>query len=177
MTGERSCCSHCRADTDHTKPCPECARLYGPGVKRVYVASSWRNSYQPEVVSVLLHCGLDVYDFRHPEPGDDGFSWSQIDPDWQSWNPIAFRTALEHPIAVAGHRNDHEAMRWADACVLVLPAGRSAHLEAGMMAGWGKPVAVYIPEHVEPELMYRSLGTGVLCVDLPEVLRVLGIRI
>ena len=33
--------------------------------------------------------------------------------------------------------------------------GRSAHIEAGWMAGAGKRVLLYIPEMVEPELMYR----------------------
>ena len=46
-------------------------------------------------------------------------------------------------------------MEWADACVLVLPCGRSAHTEAGWMAGRGKKVVVYIPKMEEPELMYK----------------------
>ena len=46
-------------------------------------------------------------------------------------------------------------MRRADACVLVLPCGRSAHTEAGWMAGAGKVVVAYIPEMAEPELMYK----------------------
>lgn len=44
-------------------------------------------------------------------------------------------------------------MEWADACVLVLPSGRSSHLEAGWFAGKGKPVAVFATEPVEPDLM------------------------
>ena len=48
-----------------------------------------------------------------------------------------------------------DALEWADACVLVLPCGRSAHTEAGWMAGRGKKVVVYIPKMEEPELMYK----------------------
>ena len=48
---------------------------------RIYVASSWRNQYFPEVVKKLLEYGHEVYDFN--------------------------------------------------ACLLVLPCGRSAHTEAG----------------------------------------------
>lgn len=47
------------------------------------------------------------------------------------------------------------ALQQADTCVLVLPCGHSAHTEAGWMAGAGKRVVVYIPEMVEPELMYK----------------------
>lgn len=46
-------------------------------------------------------------------------------------------------------------MKRADACVLLLPCGNSAHLEAGWFAGQRKPVAVLCWELREPELMYR----------------------
>ena len=48
-----------------------------------------------------------------------------------------------------------DALEWANACVLVLPCGRSAHTEAGWMAGRGKKVVVYIPKMEDPELMYK----------------------
>lgn len=34
---------------------------------RIYVASSWRNTHQPEVVAKLRELGHEVYDFREPE--------------------------------------------------------------------------------------------------------------
>lgn len=121
----------------------------------VYVASSWRNRLQPLVVSALREAGLDVYDFRHPEPGNEGFRWSDIDPEWQAWGPGRFRACLEHPIAVQGFALDWGAMRRATVGVLALPCGRSAHLEAGYFVGAGKPLHVLMVEPQEPELMYR----------------------
>ena len=59
--------------------------------RNVYVASSWRNRYQPDVVQWLRGLDLEVYDFRNPRPGDDGFRWSEIDPDWQQWTPAQYR--------------------------------------------------------------------------------------
>lgn len=53
---------------------------------------------------------------------------------------------------------DWLAMEQADCCVLVLPCGRSAHLEAGFMAGQGKPVFTLALTPVEPELMALLLG-------------------
>lgn len=58
-----------------------------------------------------------------------------------------------------------EALNWADTCVLVLPCGRSAHTEAGWMKGAEKKVIVYIPEMVEPELMYKLFDEVVDCMD------------
>ena len=123
---------------------------------RVYVASSWRNTEQPAVVGMLRDAGCDVYDFRNPEPGDTGFSWSKIDPDWQLWTTRAFREVLEHPIAKAGFAKDMRALEWCDLCVLVLPCGRSAHLELGWACGASKRTAVLLRPG-EPELMYRMV--------------------
>jgi hypothetical protein len=120
---------------------------------KVYVASSWRNRFQSEVVGFLRFCGHEVYDFKNPRDGDHGFSWKQIEPDWENWTTPQYLKALGHPIAKAGFKSDMDALRWADACVLVLPSGRSAHLEAGWCAGAGKPLIIYIPEKQEPELM------------------------
>lgn len=133
---------------------------------RIYVASSWRNRHQPRVVSDLREHGYEVYDFRHPEPGSNGFAWSDIDPAWQSWSPAAFRDALDHPVAKEGFRRDFDAMQWADVFVLVLPCGRSAHLEAGWAIGAGKPTLICLAEG-EPELMYRM--ANLLCIGPDEV--------
>ncbi len=136
----------------------------------IYVASSWRNSYQPGVVALLRATpDVTVYDFRHPKPGDDGFAWSAIDPAWQTWTPAEFRLALGHPIARAGFKNDADALRACNVCVLVLPCGRSAHLEAGFVAGAGKPVIVYLPELPEPELMYGLCGAGAIVLTEDEL--------
>lgn len=128
---------------------------------KIYVASSWRNLHQPEVVAFLRNLGDDVYDFRNPKRGDNGFHWSEIDPNWEDWSPSQYAKALKHPIATAGFESDLSAMEWADTCILVLPCGRSAHLEAGWFCGVSKPSAVLILDQSEPELMYL-LGCEVL---------------
>lgn len=121
---------------------------------RIYIASSWRNRHQPGVLELLRQQGHEVYDFRNPRRGDHGFSWTQIDPHWLGWDPAMFRQALIHPVAMDGFASDAKALRACQCCVLVLPSGRSAHLEAGFAAGMGKKLIVYMPEPCEPELMY-----------------------
>jgi nucleoside 2-deoxyribosyltransferase len=120
------------------------------------VASSWRNVLQPAIVHALRWCGHNVYDFRNPAPGNTGFSWSEIDPNWQKWTPAEYRAALEHPIAVEGYRHDIGALKSCDAVVLVLPSGRSASWEFGYAMGQGKRGVVVQLDAVEPELMYRE---------------------
>jgi len=128
---------------------------------KIYVASSWRNEYQQEVVKVLRELGHEVYDFKNPE-GRTGFQWSTIDKDWQNWTTEQYRDALRHPVAESGFNSDFNAMQWADICVMVLPCGRSANTESGWMAGAGKRVFVYSPEKQEPELMYK-IYERILC--------------
>lgn len=122
----------------------------------IYVASSWRNVIQPGIVTMLRRCGHCVYDFRNPAPGNTGFNWREIDPDWLRWTPRQYRDALGHPIAKAGFDLDMAALRACDACVLVLPSGRSASFEFGWAVGAGKKGAVVMFEPCEPELMYRG---------------------
>lgn len=139
---------------------------------RIYVASSWRNPDQPAVVNRLRERGHAVYDFRNPPNGVPGFAWSEIDPEWQQWTAEEYRHHLTtSPIAARGYVSDLRGMEWADTCLLLLPCGRSAHLEAGWFAGRGKRCIVLTRDGEEPELM-ALLATDI-CVCMGEVLRVL----
>ena len=89
-----------------------------------------------------------------------------------NWSPQEYRENLNHPKAVRQFGNDIEAMESCDACVIVLPCGRSAHTEAGWFAGRGKRTVAYIPERQEPELMYK-LFDGVCC-SIEEVIEALN---
>ena len=139
---------------------------------KVYVASSWRNKYQPGIVGGLIVAGHDVYDFRHPAPGIQGFDWREIDVAWKSWRTVDYIRALNHPIAVRNYEKDMTALEMCELVVLVLPSGRSAHAEAGWAAGQGKPVIVYMPEPCEPEFMYKMFNAIVTGMDhLVDLLR------
>ena len=135
---------------------------------KVYVATSWKNKSQPNVVAFLRNVGHHVYDFRHPKPGNDGFQWTAIDGGWREWDAQRYLVALQHPAAEQGFALDMNALRWCDACVLVLPCGRSAHLEAGWVAGAGKRLVIYLHEYDTPELMYGMAGAIVTTLaELP----------
>ena len=135
---------------------------------RLYVASSWRNPTQPEVVKTLRSDGHEVYDFRSPGNNTSGFAWREIDPDWQAWTAEKYRRLLTtHPVASHGFVADLRGMQWAEACVLVLPCGRSAHLEAGWFTGQGKRCLILTQDGEEPELM--ALLASDICISLDEV--------
>jgi len=135
---------------------------------KIYVASSWRNAQQPAVVQALQEAGHAVYDFRNPRPEQHGFAWSDVDPNWQSWTVQGFRKGLRHPIAQDGFALDLAGLDAADVCVLALPCGRSAHLEAGYAVGQGKQLVILSTEPMEPELMY--IWASYIVTSIPEML-------
>ena len=87
---------------------------------RIYVASSWRNKLQPEVVAVLQRYDHDVYNFRNPSPEDTGFRWTDCGGDWEMTegpdgrpmvNSVNFTKLLQSARAVDGYMHDIRALR------------------------------------------------------------------
>jgi hypothetical protein len=148
------------------------ATMSKSGPISVYVASSWRNERQPAVVVALRRAGFNVYDFRNPTPDQQGFAWSTVDPGWKTWSPAKFREGLAHPAAQIGFQRDMNAMHHADTTVLVLPCGRSAHLELGYAVGLGHATFVLCDTSLtEPELMY--LMADKICLTTEELVQAL----
>lgn len=139
---------------------------------RIYLASSWRNELQPSMVNMLRNQGHSVYDFRNPQPGNEGFKWSEIDPGWEDWEPAQFRKYLNtHPIASHGFRLDRAALDWCDTCIMLLPCGKSAHLELAYACGRGKRTIICMPKKDTPELMY--LFADHICLSNFELINLL----
>ena len=120
---------------------------------KVYVASSWRNTFQPDVVKALRSDGHEVYDFKDSE----GFHWTEVDGGWQDWpsDIPKYLIGLQHPCAERGFKRDMTALQHCDVCVYVMPCGVSASLEAGWACGAGKRVFVYVPGLREADLMVK----------------------
>ena len=117
---------------------------------KIYVASSWRNEIYSSLIKVLRWGGHEVYDYRE----DDQFRWPCS-------NLEGYVYALEHNLVVAAaYQRDKDALDWCDVLLLIMPCGRSAHLEAMYASGIGKHVIVLFDEKEPWELMYRLLLAG-----------------
>ena len=119
---------------------------------------------QPNVVRVLIKAGHEVYDFRNPNKKEPGFHWSDIDSDWEQWSSEKLIDGLEHPLATKGFMTDMEGLDWADAVVMVMPCGRSSHLELGYAVGNRKKTIILLSQS-EPELMYKMADYLVTDID------------
>ena len=159
---------------------------------RIYISSSWKNVYQPILVEELRRRGHQVYDFQHPSGRNDKNVWETVcerlglGREYMLGNlsPRDFKRILLDSEAVERFKEHFAAMKDADTCIILLPCGRSSHVEAGFMNGMGKRVFVMDTTHeVSPELMYLMFDDyfydlGELCAALakpvPGVCRVCG---
>lgn len=139
----------------------------------------------PQSIARCEHCHLDIVrssftgmGLYEPDvdPANDPVVWRHQNGyaacGWGSWGSQSaipkkgsdwedadeYLAMLDHPRASEGFAADFAAMQKADAFVMVLPCGKSAHLELGWAAGAGKRTAILLENPVEPELMY-------LCAD------------
>ena len=132
---------------------------------KIYVASSWKNKDQPEVVDYLEDIGHEVYDFR-----GNGFNFKYINSRWESQKISDIREQLLlHPLANEGFYKDRKALEWADCCVVVYPCGNSSHLEAGFTTGKGKNTCAFFCEDyfTRPDLMMKLLDN--IVIGYPEL--------
>jgi nucleoside 2-deoxyribosyltransferase len=134
----------------------------------IYVASSWRNSKQQEIVKLLRDFGNIVYDFKN----NLSFHWSEIDTNYKEWEGKDFIASLTHPLAIRAFDSDMQALINCDCCVLVLPCGKSAHLEAGYAVGAKKKLIILLEDKNEPELTYKM--ADYICTNIPELLHTLN---
>lgn len=119
----------------------------------------------PAIIEIMKAAKIPHYDFRNPE-GATGFHWGEIMPSFDRELQLAdadeYLAALKTDRAEEGFNNDFAAMEKADTFVLVLPCGRSAHLELGWAVGAGKRTAILLDKNlydqtVTPELMYKMV--------------------
>lgn len=137
--------------------------------KRIYIIGSLRNPEVPKIASALRGLGFDTFD-------DWYAAGPKADDHWQEYEKGRGRTyaqALDGTAAKNVFRFDKANLDKSDAVVMVLPAGKSAHLELGYVIGTGKPGFIYMPpEDCRWDVMYRFANKVVNNVDeLVEALR------
>jgi hypothetical protein len=120
-------------------------------VKSIYLIGSLRNERIPEIANSLRACGIEVF--------DDWYSAGpQADDYWKEYEQARGHTyaeALQNYPAKHVYEFDRHHLDRCDAAVLVLPAGKSGHLELGHVGGTGKPTYICLdPDDVRWDVMY-----------------------
>lgn len=117
----------------------------------IYLIGSLRNTEVPRIAEKLRKEGHEVF--------DDWFAAGpEADDKWRDYEKGRGRSYLE---ALTGHaaRNvfafDYRHLTTADCVVLVLPAGKSGHLELGWALGQGKCGYILLDNPDRWDVMYQ----------------------
>lgn len=121
-------------------------------MKRVYLIGSLRNPHVPTLAAALRADGLEVFDDWHAAGPDADDHWQRYETNRGS----TYQQALAGRPARQVFEYDKANLDRADVAVLLMPAGKSAHLELGYFIGRGKPGFIACPEDVgRYDVMYR----------------------
>lgn len=134
----------------------------------IYLIGSLRNPDIPRIGEFLRAQGHDVF--------DDWFAAGRIaDDSWREYEKARGRTFQE---ALRGYAARHVFgfdlyhLDRCDAGVLVMPAGKSGHIEMGYLVGQGKPVYVLLDHPKRWDVMYAfARGVFTSLEELGEALR------
>jgi len=131
-------------------------------LKSIYLIGSLRNQQIPDVGNSLRDLGFDVF--------DDWFAAGpEADDKWQAYEKLRGRSyaeALQGYAARNVYNFDLTHLDRCDAGLLVLPAGKSGHLEFGRTIGKGKPGYILFPEEPERwDVMYQFADAVFFSID------------
>ena len=111
---------------------------------KIYIASSWKNQQAVlALASFLERQGFEVDAFCRSTSERYAFHWSELvdtEEELQKYDAISF---INDPRVQRAYKEDKRWLDWADAIVMLMPCGRSSHLEAGYAKGQGKLLFIY----------------------------------
>jgi len=108
---------------------------------KIYIASSWRNEKAArELAEYLRDQGFEVDCFCDPSTGRDILRRIDYEHELKSLDAIEF--IKDHRVEKIYMVNKYE-IKLKDVCILLLPSGKSCHLEAGYAKGNGKKLFIY----------------------------------
>jgi hypothetical protein len=123
----------------------------------VYVIGSLRNPVLPAVSTALRSAGFAAFDDWYAAGPHADDCWR----DYEKERGHSYAEALLGHAASQVFGFDRYHLKRCAAAVLVLPAGRSAHLELGWILGQNKPGFILLEKGVERwDVMYK-FATGV----------------
>ena len=145
---------------------------------KIYLASSWKNQKTIlALVESLEKEGFEVDAFCRSTDIRYSFPWSELvnnEDDLKYYDAIEF---LADSRTQRAFIEDKKWLDWADTVIMVMPCGRSSHLEAGYAVGQGKRLYIYgnFPKG-EFDVMYGFADRLFRTSELSDLLTVLRLR-
>ncbi len=111
---------------------------------KIYIASSLKN--QKEVIALaeyLEKYGFEVDAFCRCNDKKYAFHWSELVDDEDDLANYDAIEMLADPRTLRAFKEDMKWLDWSDCVIMLMPCGRSSHLEAGYAKGQGKLLYIY----------------------------------
>lgn len=122
----------------------------------IYLIGSLRNPAIPSIAQEIRAAGFEVFD-------DWYAAGPEADDKWREYEQGRGRTYIEALGGLAAEHVfsfDRVHLDRADCAVLVLPAGKSGHMELGYIVGSNKPGYILVDSPDRWDVMYK-FATGV----------------
>ncbi|MCK9273107.1 hypothetical protein M0P65_06180 [Candidatus Gracilibacteria bacterium] len=128
----------------------------------IYLIGSLKNEKVPIIGNELRKIGFDVFDdWFSPGPDADDF-WRK----YEKTKGISYKDALKGYAAKHIFEFDKSHLDRCDIAILIMPAGKSCHLELGYMIGKGNPCYVLFDKEPERwDIMYRFANDVFFNID------------
>ena len=120
---------------------------------KIYLIGSLKNEKIPDIAGILREKGFEVFDeWYSPGPDADDY-WKEYEKG-RGWS---YTQALNHSLAAKNIFDfDKKHIDSSDVGILVLPCGKSGHLELGYMIGQGKLGYILLEDDPERwDIMYK----------------------
>lgn len=111
---------------------------------KIYIASSWKN--QEAVLwlaNSLENFGFEVDAFCRSTDKRYAFHWSEMVDDEIELKQYDALSFLSDARVQRAFNEDKKWLDWADTVIMLMPCGRSSHLEGGYAKGSGKNLFLY----------------------------------
>ena len=126
-------------------------------IKSIYIIGSLRNPGIPKFANELEAQGFEAFaDWYQPGPGADDF-WR----DYSKERGRSYKEALKSHGANQIFDFDKYHLDRTDASVMLMPAGKSGHLELGYTIGRGKPGYILFDGEPERYEVMVKFATGI----------------
>ena len=126
-------------------------------MKSIYIIGALRNKAIPEFANELQQLGFEAFaDWFSPGPDADDF-WR----DYSKARGLTYKQALESYAARHIFDFDKYHLDRCDLAVMLMPAGKSGHLELGYIIGRGKPGYILFDGEPERYDVMVQFATGI----------------
>ncbi len=117
---------------------------------KIYLIGSLRNPQTPEIAKEIRRLGFNVFDDWYAAGPEADDKWR----DYEIGRGHSYREGLQGYAADHVYQFDKKHLDDCDIAILLMPAGKSAHLELGYIIGKGK-IGYILPDNPERwDVMY-----------------------